>query len=218
MKEWLYLGAQFAACCVEEGYEKIKEDWNKKFNIDNDNDLLFLYQLPFEDLKRVYDFLISEDNVFLDKIKGVVQKNIIEFDESNVDDLVKFIISEIHLLGGNTLVNFGRGNQGVTYKEIVKDVCERIGINKKELKRKDDIKTLENLFFKEFRQQFDKLKAKYDLKNKSVTDDEIKEKLFDEYTNGLLKTLLPNNLTGPAWRKTIRIVLIITELRKNIVV
>lgn len=218
MKEWLYLGAQFAACCVEEGYEKIKEDWNKKFNIDNDNDLLFLYKLPFEDLKRVYDFLISEDNVFLDKIKGVVQKNIIEFDESNVDDLVKFIISEIHLLGGNTLVNFGRGNQGVTYKEIVKDVCERIGINKKELKRKDDIKTLENLFFKEFRQQFDKLKAKYDLKNKSVTDDEIKEKLFDEYTNGLLKTLLPNNLTGPAWRKTIRIVLIITELRKNIVV
>ena len=59
---------------------------------------------------------------------------------------------------------------------------------------------------------------KYDKKNKTVSDDEIKEKLFDEYTNGLLKTLLPNNLTGPAWRKTIRIVLIITELRKNIVV
>lgn len=218
MKEWLYLGAQFAAFCVEEGDEKIKEDWNKKFNIDNDNDLLFLYHLPFEDLKRLHNILISEDNIFLDKIKGVVQKNIVEFDESNVEELVKFIISEIHLLGGNTLVNLGRGNQGVTYKEIVKDVCERIGINKKELKSKDDIKTLENLFFKEFRQQFDKLKAKYDLKNKSVTDDEIKEKLFDEYTNGLLKTLLPNNLTGPAWRKTIRIVLIITELRKNIVV
>lgn len=218
MKEWLYLGAQFAAFCVEEGYEKIKEDWNKKFNIDNDNDLLFLYQLPFEDLKRLHNILISEENIFLDKIKGVVQKNIVEFDESNVEDLVKFIISEIHLLGGNTLVNLGRGNQGVPYKEIVKDVCERIGINKKAIKNKDDIKTLENLFFREFRQQFDKLKAKYDKKNKTVSDDEIKEKLFDEYTNGLLKTLLPNNLTGPAWRKTVRIVLLITELRKNIVV
>lgn len=218
MKEWLSWGVQLAAFCIEEGYEKIKEDWSEKFNIDNDNDLSFLDQLPFEELKRLYNILVSEDNIFLNKIKGVVQKNINEFDESNVDDLVKFIISEIHLLGGNTLVNLGRGNQGVTYKEIVKDVCERIGINKKELKSKDDIKALENLFFKEFRQQFDKLKAKYDLKNKSVTDDEIKEKLFDEYTNGLLKTLLPNNLTGPAWRKTIRIVLIITELRKNIVV
>ena len=196
MKELLYLGVKLAASCVEAGYEKVKEDWSEKFNIDDDSDLSFLYHLPLEDLKMLHNILISEDNFFL----------------------VKFIISEVHLLGGNTLVNLGRGNQGVTYKEIVKDVCERIGINKKELKRKDDIKTLELLFFKEFRQQFDKLKAKYDLKNKSITDDEIKEKLFDEYTNGLLKTLLPNNLTGPAWRKTIRIVLIITELRKNTVV
>lgn len=218
MKELLYLGAKFVGLCIEEGYEKIKEDWSEKFNIDNDNDLLFLYKLPFEELKRLYNILISEDNFLLDKIKGVVEQDTNKFNESNVDDLVKFIISEIHLLGGNTLVNFGRGNQGVTYKEIVKDVCERIGINKKAIKNKDDIKTLENLFFREFRQQFDKLKAKYDKKNKTVSDDEIKEKLFDEHTNGLLKTLLPYNLTGPAWRKTVRIVLLITELRKNIVV
>lgn len=218
MKEWLYLGVQFAASCVEAGYEKVKEDWSKKFNIDNDNDLSFLYQLPFEDLKRLHNILISEDNFLLDKIKGVVEQDTNKFNESNVNDLVNFIISEIHLLGGNTLFNLGRGNQGVPYKEIVKDVCERIGINKKVIKNKDDIKTLENLFFREFRQQFDKLKAKYDKKNKTVSDDEIKEKLFDEYTNGLLKTLLPNNLTGPAWRKTVRIVLLITELRKNIVV
>lgn len=217
MKELLYLGVKLAAFCVEEGYEKVKEDWSEKFNIDNDSDLSFLYHLPFEDLKRLHNILISEDNFLLDKIKGFVQQDTNQFNESNVTDLVKFIISEVHLLGGNTLVNLGRGNQGVTYKEIVKDVCERIGINKKELKSKDDIKTLEHLFFKEFRQQFDKLKAKYDLKNKSITDDEIKEKLFEEYTNGLLKILLPNNLTGPAWRKTIRIVLIITELRKNTV-
>lgn len=218
MKELLYLGVKLAASCVEAGYEKVKEDWSEKFNIDDDSDLSFLYHLPLEDLKMLHNILISEDNFLLDKIKGFVQQDTNHLNESNVDDLVKFIISEVHLLGGNTLVNLGRGNQGVTYKEIVKDVCERIGINKKELKSKDDIKTLELLFFKEFRQQFDKLKAKYDLKNKSITDDEIKEKLFDEYTNGLLKTLLPNNLTGPAWRKTIRIVLIITELRKNTVV
>lgn len=218
MKELLYLGAKFVGLCIEEGYEKIKEDWSEKFNIDNDNDLLFLYKLPFEDLKRLHDFLISKDNIFLKKIKGVVQKNIIEFDESNVDDLVKFIISEIHLLGGNTLVNFGRGNQGVTYKEIVKDVCARIGINEKLLENTDDIKRLEDLFFKEFRQQFDELDRKYDSENKDVSDDEIKKKLFDKYTNGLLTTLSPKNLTGPAWRKTVPIVLIITELRNNIVV
>ena len=210
MKELLYLGVKLAASCVEAGYEKVKEDWSEKFNIDDDSDLSFLYHLPLEDLKMLHNILISEDNFLLDKIKGFVQQDTNHFNESNVDDLVKFIISEVHLLGGNTLVNLGRGNQGVTYKEIVKDVCERIGINKKELKSKDDIKTLEQVSAS--------LATKYDLKNKSITDDEIKEKLFDEYTNGLLKTLLPNNLTGPAWRKTIRIVLIITELRKNTVV
>lgn len=218
MKELLNL----VAFGVEAGYEKLKEDWRQKFNIDNDNDLLFLYQLPYEDLKRLHNVILSEDNIFLNKIKGFVQHDINQFNESNVEDLVKYIIDEVHLLGGNTLVNLGRGKQGVPYKEIVKDVCERIGIKKEEIKNKDDIKTLENLFFKEFRQQFDNLVAKYDSKNdsknESVSDDEIKEKLFDEYTNGLLKTLSPINLTGPAWRKTVRIVLLVTELRKNMVV
>lgn len=213
MKELLNL----VAFGVEAGYEKLKEDWREKFNIDNDNDLLFLYKLSFEDLKKIHNILTAKDTLF-DKINGAVKPNTNKIDESNVNNLVKSIISEIHLLGGNTLVNLGRGNQGVPYKEIVKDVCERIGINKKDIENKDDIKTLENLFYKEFKQQFDKLKAKYIGKKKSVSVDEIKEKLFDEYTNGLLKTLLPNNLTGPAWRKTVRIVLIITELRKNIVV
>ena len=140
MKELLYLGVKLAASCVEAGYEKVKEDWSEKFNIDDDSDLSFLYHLPLEDLKMLHNILISEDNFLLDKIKGFVQQDTNHFNESNVDDLVKFIISEVHLLGGNTLVNLGRGNQGVTYKEIVKDVCERIGINKKELKSKDDCK------------------------------------------------------------------------------
>ena len=95
-----------------------------RFNIDNDNDLLFLYKLSFEDLKKIHNILTAKDTLF-DKINGAVKPNTNKIDESNVNNLVKSIISEIHLLGGNTLVNLGRGNQGVPYKEIVKDVCER---------------------------------------------------------------------------------------------
>ena len=213
MKELL----NFVAFAIEAGCETLKEDWMENFNIDNDNDLLFLYKLPFEDLKKIHNILIAEDKL-VDKIKEVVVQNTNKFDESNVDDLVKFIISEIHLLGGNTIFNLVRGNQGVPYKEIVKDVCERIGIKKEEIKNNNDIKSLENLFFNDFRQQFDKIRFKYDSENKDVSDNEIKEELFDEYTDSLLKTLSPINSTGPAWRKTVPIVLIITELRNNIVV
>ena len=161
MKELLNL----VAFGVEAGYEMLKEDWREKFNIDNDNDLLFLYKLSFEDLKKIHNILIAKDTLF-DKINGAVKQKTNKIDESNVNDLVKFIISEIHLLGGNTLVNIGRGNQGVTYKEIVKDVCARIGINEKSLENTDDIKRLEDLFFKEFSQQFDQLKHKYYKENK----------------------------------------------------
>ena len=45
MKELLYLGVKLAASCVEAGYEKVKEDWSEKFNIDDDSDLSFLYHL-----------------------------------------------------------------------------------------------------------------------------------------------------------------------------
>ena len=44
MKELL----NFVAFAIEAGCETLKEDWMENFNIDNDNDLLFLYKLPFE--------------------------------------------------------------------------------------------------------------------------------------------------------------------------
>lgn len=118
-------------------------------------------------------------------------------------------------MGGNTLVNLGRGNQGVTYKEIVKDVCKRIGINKSRLQNQEDIEVLENFFFEVFQEQFDKLRAKYATKDKDITSDEIEDKLFKQYTNGAIQTLIPTNLTGPAWRKTLRIVLIVRKLRRR---
>lgn len=196
-----------------------------KLRLDEDEDLKFLDGLSAEELKPLLEILKTEQNQGINALyqgfTAVTNKIFNREDNLNTNDvklLISFIKDEIHLLGGNTFVNIGRGNQGVTYKEIVKDVCTRIGINEKSLENIDDIKRLEDLFFKEFRQQFDQLKHKYYKENKFLSNDEIKEKLFDEYTNSILKTLLPYNLTGPAWRKTIRIVFIITELRNNIVV
>lgn len=193
-----------------------------KLRLEEDEDLKFLDELSIEDLEPLIAILKSEQNQRIDvvyqKINAITDKIINREDKLNTDDikaLVSFIKSEIHLLGGNTLVNLGRGNQGVTYKEIVKDVCKRIGINKSRLQNQEDIEVLENFFFEVFQEQFDKLRAKYATKDKDITSDEIEDKLFKQYTNGAIQTLIPTNLTGPAWRKTLRIVLIVRKLRRR---
>lgn len=193
-----------------------------KLRLEEDEDLKFLDELSIEDLEPLIAILKSEQNQRIDvvyqRINAITDKIINREDKLNTDDikaLVSFIKSEIHLLGGNTLVNLGRGNQGVTYKEIVKDVCKRIGINKSRLQNQEDIEVLENFFFEVFQEQFDKLRAKYATKDKDITSDEIEDKLFKQYTNGAIQTLIPTNLTGPAWRKTLRIVLIVRKLRRS---
>ena len=193
-----------------------------KLRLEEDEDLKFLDELSIEDLEPLIAILKSEQNQRIDvvyqRINVITDKIISREDKLNTDDikaLVSFIKSEIHLLGGNTLVNLGRGNQGVTYKEIVKDVCKRIGINKSRLQNQEDIEVLENFFFEVFQEQFDKLRAKYATKDKDITSDEIEDKLFKQYTNGAIQTLIPTNLTGPAWRKTLRIVLIVRKLRRR---
>ena len=193
-----------------------------KLRLEEDEDLKFLDELSIEDLEPLIAILKSEQNQRIDvvyqRINAITDKIINREDKLNTDDikaLVSFIKSEIHLLGGNTLVNLGRGNQGVTYKEIVKDVCKRIGINKSRLQNQEDIEVLENFFFEVFQEQFDKLRAKYATKDKDITSDEIEDKLFKQYTNGAIQTLIPTNLTGPAWRKTLRIVLIVRKLRRR---
>jgi len=193
-----------------------------KLRLEEDEDLKFLDELSIEDLEPLIAILKSEQNQRIDvvyqRINAITDKIINREDKLNTDDikaLVSFIKSEIHLLGGNTLVNLGRGNQGVTYKEIVKDLCKRIGINKSRLQNQEDIEVLENFFFEVFQEQFDKLRAKYATKDKDITSDEIEDKLFKQYTNGAIQTLIPTNLTGPAWRKTLRIVLIVRKLRRR---
>lgn len=193
-----------------------------KLRLEEDEDLKFLDELSIEDLEPLIVILKSEQNQRIDvvyqRINAITDKIINREDKLNTDDikaLVSFIKSEIHLLGGNTLVNLGRGNQGVTYKEIVKDVCKRIGINKSRLQNQEDIEVLENFFFEVFQEQFDKLRAKYATKDKDITSDEIEDKLFKQYTNGAIQTLILTNLTGPAWRKTLRIVLIVRKLRRR---
>lgn len=126
-----------------------------KLKLDEDEDLKFLDKLSAKELQPLLEILKTEQNQGIDSLyKGltVVSNRILNREDNlNIDDvnaLVSFIKAEIHLLGGNTLANLGRGNQGVTYKEIVKDVCERIGINKKVLDGKEDISALEYLFLK----------------------------------------------------------------------
>ena len=159
-----------------------------KLRLEEDEDLKFLDELSIEDLEPLIAILKSEQNQRIDvvyqRINAITDKIINREDKLNTDDikaLVSFIKSEIHLLGGNTLVNLGRGNQGVTYKEIVKDVCKRIGINKSRLQNQEDIEVLENFFFEVFQEQFDKLRAKYATKDKDITSDEIEDKLFKQY-------------------------------------
>ena len=109
MKELLYLGVKLAASCVEAGYEKVKEDWSEKFNIDDDSDLSFLYHLPLEDLKMLHNILISEDKdismLIMDRY-NLFGFNLTKdkLDKDNIDNLIK----ELEIILNSIVMNKNR--------------------------------------------------------------------------------------------------------------
>lgn len=98
-----------------------------------DPDLAFLQYCDSQDLKLLANTLIADSEgteQWTGGLKSTLVKNIRLYPTE--DDLYKnswkAIAAEIQLFGGDTLVNFVRGN-GVVYREILEDVANQTGVD-----------------------------------------------------------------------------------------
>jgi uncharacterized protein YaaW (UPF0174 family) len=100
--------------------ENIKELGNIDIGfVENDHDL--------------YQILLCSKDDELQLLAKIISQKV----SSNIEDSCRSplaIASEIQLMGGNSIVNLFRGH-GVSYKEIVLDVAEKIGVDKNILSR-----------------------------------------------------------------------------------
>ncbi|MRT38731.1 DUF3944 domain-containing protein [Acinetobacter sp. RIT698] len=98
-----------------------------------DPDLAFLQYCDSQDLKLLANTLIADSEgteQWTGGLKSTLVKNIRLYPTE--DDLYKnswkAIAAEIQLFGGDTLVNFVRGN-GIVYREILEDVANQTGVD-----------------------------------------------------------------------------------------
>ncbi len=95
----------------------------------NDKDLQFLYKCSNDQLKMLVDILVYDK----DGQERYTQEltTHIDFKRSypnNIKAVIPLVINELQLFGGNTIANMFRGH-GVSYREILIDVCEQNKVN-----------------------------------------------------------------------------------------
>lgn len=119
----------------------------------------------------------------------------------------KLIADEISLFGGNTIVNLARKSNGVSYDEIVFDVCERLGIPH----TKSETTSNEEALLKIYELEAEKVnKNKFDIKGEAL------KAILPRLVAGPLGWLsIPAQVAGPAYRVTVPCVIEIAQLRKK---
>src|SRR5688572_12409185 len=93
-----------------------------------DPDLEFLKDCANDDLDILVTYLIGpEDNRRLTEDLSLTD----EFRQHHPDHQKywSLIAAELQLFGGNTLANVLRGGEGVVYKEVLCDVCDKMEVN-----------------------------------------------------------------------------------------
>ena len=108
----------------------LKEDINNsKQSIMEDKDLRFLNECTNEQLQLLVDFIIYDKD---GKKRYTEQLSNVDGFEDNYPDNIKallpYAIDELQRFGGNTIFNLVRGH-GVSYREILEDVCEKLKVN-----------------------------------------------------------------------------------------
>lgn len=88
-----------------------------------DNDLRFLEKSDSSDLKILCDYFKTKRSERLSRFKAYKQNY-----PNNLSNIADKIANELQLFGGNTIVNFFR-RKGVSYYELLSDVCDKHGVN-----------------------------------------------------------------------------------------
>lgn len=90
-----------------------------------DHDLEFLRSVPNESLNDLVDLFKKEASL----TEGISKNDEYKRYYPNHHMYIERIMEEIQLFGGNSFANLFRRNQGVLYREILCDVCDKMKVN-----------------------------------------------------------------------------------------
>ena len=175
----------------------------------------FINKIKSEDL---YDFLSVCNNDELDPIVEIIlnaSTNFLSIDETYKENApnhrayCKVIADEIRLFGSNSFASVFRGGDGVSYDEVLFDVCEKLDVpckKNKTIENEENLFDLYNIESKNF-EGFSSLSI-----GKAVQ--QIAPLLISRVTPiGL--ALLPIQVASPAFRVTVPCILYIVALRQK---
>jgi len=108
----------------------------------NDPDLKFLQFCDKEDLKVLVKYLTQDKDGTLRFAEELTDDERFKKCKGDYSKIWDLIAGELQLFGGDTIVNMIiRGGEGVLYKEILCDVCDKLKVNYNE---KSDVLKIEN--------------------------------------------------------------------------
>lgn len=90
-----------------------------------DHDLEFLRSVPNESLNDLVDLFKKEASL----TEGISKNDEYKRYYPDHQKYIERIMEEIQLFGGNSFANLFRRNQGVLYREILCDVCDKMKVN-----------------------------------------------------------------------------------------
>lgn len=90
-----------------------------------DHDLEFLRSVPNESLNDLVDLFKEKANL----TEGLSMNDEYKRYYPDHQKYIERIMEEIQLFGGNSFANLFRRNQGVLYREILCDVCDKMKVN-----------------------------------------------------------------------------------------
>lgn len=90
-----------------------------------DHDLEFLRSVPNESLNDLVDLFKEKASL----TEGLSMNDEYKRYYPNHHMYIERIMEEIQLFGGNSFANLFRRNQGVLYREILCDVCDKMKVN-----------------------------------------------------------------------------------------
>lgn len=94
-----------------------------------DNDLKFLANADDEDLKILVDYLIRDKDGSLRLTEELTNNPNYTANPDHPSAYWKDIAAELQCYGANTFATILRGGEGVLYREILCDVCDKIKVN-----------------------------------------------------------------------------------------
>lgn len=151
-----------------------------------DDDLAFLQYCSEEDIRHLAEFIIYDKDGkerIVSEIKIAPSFKSLNGQPDQWRKSWKLVAGELQHFGGDTLVNLLR-RKGVSYREILTDVCDKIKI------------------------KYDKKSSAYDIENLLIERlVEISwEKMSDSEKQEALKTFNIGGLTGPSWQMILEMI------------